>query len=343
MEAEKKLNVAGAVKLASNENPLGPSRKALEAINKYSKDIFVYPDKKCSELKEKIAGRLGFSPENVIVGNGSDEIMLLTGLAYLSAGEEVIISRNTFSMYELVAKLMDGKIVFVDLKNNTYDLDGFAKALSGRTKLVFICNPNNPTGTMNTGKELDAFISRVPENAIILIDEAYCEYVGSREYPDSLKYVKDGKNIIVLRTFSKLYGLAGIRAGYGIAKPEIIKYLDLVRLPFSVNRMAQHAAVAALDDRDHVKQSIKTNSEGKEYLYKELDNLGVDYLRTEANFICINIGSNADVMFMDLMRRGMIIRPLTTFGMPESIRVTIGTIEQNKKFIEALRQILGKG
>ncbi|MFC1560195.1 histidinol-phosphate transaminase [Candidatus Margulisiibacteriota bacterium] len=343
IEAEKKLKISGVVKLASNENPLGPSKRSLEAINKYAKDVFVYPDKKCSELKKKIAKNLGLPPENIVAGNGSDEIMLLTGLAYLSAGEEVIISKNTFAVYELVTRLMDGEPVFVDLKDNTYDLEAMAKAITKKTKLIFVCNPNNPTGTMNTKNELDTFMSKVPSDVIVVLDEAYGEYVGSKDYPDGLEYVKAKKNVIVLRTFSKIYGLAGIRVGYGIASPETIKYLDLVRLPFSVNRIAQHAAIAALEDRGHVARSIKVNSEGKDYLYKELGKLGMDYIKTEANFICINVKTSADVIFMDLMRRGVIVRPLTTFGMPKSIRVTIGTQEQNQKFIEALKQVSGKG
>lgn len=342
-EAQREFKISGVIKLASNENPFGPSPKALEAMKKFSKDMNIYPDKGCLELKDQIAVKLGLSTENIVIGNGSDEIMLLAGLAFLSAKEEVIISKNTFSTYEIVTRLMDGDPVFVDLKDNAYDLNAMAGAITDKTKLIFICSPNNPTGTISTKKDLDSFLSRVPSNVIVIIDEAYGDYVVSKDYPDSLEYIKGKKNVLVLRTFSKIYGLAGLRIGYGIASPEIIKYLDMVRLPFSVNRLAQLAAIAALNDEGFVEKSLTNNSDGKTYLYGELDGLGVSYQKTEANFICIKLDEKADIVFIDLMRSGIIIRPLTSFGMPYSIRVTIGTPEQNRGFIKALKKALGKG
>ena len=193
---------------------------------------------------------------------------------------------------------------------------------------------------MNGKKEMDELVSKAPPNSIVVIDEAYGDYVDSTDYPDSIRYVRDKKNVIVLRTFSKIYGIAGLRVGYAVSRPEIIKFLNLVRLPFSVNRLGQIAAIASLSDTGHVEKSRKNNSEGKGYLYKELDRLGVSYLKTEANFIFINLNSDADVAFMELMRRGVIVRPLTSFGMPGSLRVTIGTPEQNRKFISALSEII---
>jgi histidinol-phosphate aminotransferase len=339
-EAERELRISGVIKLASNENPLGPSPKALEAVNKYTKDISLYPDQQCFELNRLIAEKLDMAPENIAIGNGSDELMLLTALAFISAGDEVIISLNTFSTYEMVSRLMDASIVRINLKNYTYDLSAMAKAAGPRTKLIFVCNPNNPTGTMNGKKEMDELVSKAPPNSIVVIDEAYGDYVDSTDYPDSIRYVRDKKNVIVLRTFSKIYGIAGLRVGYAVSRPEIIKFLNLVRLPFSVNRLGQIAAIASLSDTGHVEKSRKNNSEGKGYLYKELDRLGVSYLKTEANFIFINLNSDADVAFMELMRRGVIVRPLTSFGMPGSLRVTIGTPEQNRKFISALSEII---
>ncbi len=339
-EAERELRISGVIKLASNENPLGPSPKALEAVNKYAKDINLYPDQNCYELNRLLAEKLDMTPANIAIGNGSDELMLLIALAYISAGDEVIISHNTFSTYEMVSRLMEASMVRINLKNYTYDLPAMAEAVGPKTKLVFVCNPNNPTGTMNTGKEMDSFMSKVPQNTIVVIDEAYGEYVGSQDYPDSLAYVRDNKNVVVVRTFSKIYGLAGLRVGYAIARPEIIRYMNLVRLPFSVNRLAQIAASAGLSDSDHIKKSISNNSEGKAYLYKELDKLGVPFVKTEANFIFINLNDDADAAFIELMRRGVIVRPLTSFGMPGSIRVTIGTPEQNKKFINALSEFV---
>jgi len=341
-EAERELKIAGVVKLASNENPLGPSPKAIEVINKYSKDVYLYPDQNCYELNRLLSEKLGMAPENIAIGNGSDELMLLIALAFISAGDEVMISLNTFSTYEMVSNLMEASIVKINLKNYTYDLSAMAQLASPKTKLIFVCNPNSPTGTMNTQKELDSLVAKVSRDTIIVLDEAYGEYVESPDYPDSLEYVKAKKNVIVLRTFSKIYGLAGLRVGYAVSRPEIIKYLNLVRLPFSVNRLAQLAAAASLSDAGHVEKSIKNNSEGKAYLYKELEKLGVSFVKTEANFVFINLNNDADAAFMELMRRGVIVRPLASFGMPGSIRVTIGTPEQNKKFVNALSEVIKK-
>lgn len=339
-EAERELNISGVVKLASNENPLGPSPKAVEAINKYSKDVFLYPDQQCFEITRLLADKVGVAPENIAVGNGSDEIMMLAAMAFISAGDEVVISLNTFSTYETVSKIMDAAVVQVNLNNYTYDLPAMSKACNAATKMVFICNPNNPTGTIVRQKELDQFIDKLPPGAIAVIDEAYREYVESSDYPDSIRYVQGKKNVIVTRSFSKIYGLAGLRLGYAIAKPELVKYLRLVRMPFSVNRLAQQAGIAALSDVHHIEASKKNNIEGKNYLYAELDKLGLQYLRTEANFIFINLKSDADRIFVDMMRKGVIIRPLSSFSLPGAIRVTVGTMEQNKRFIRAFTEVL---
>ena len=341
-EVERELKITGVVKLASNENPLGPSPKAMEAIKKYSKDVSLYPDQSCYELTGLLAEKLDMSPENIVIGNGSDEIMMLIALAYISSGDEVIISLNTFSTYETVSRLMEASILNINLKDYTYDLQEMAAVASQKTKLIFVCNPNNPTGTINTKKDLDQLVSKVPANTIIVLDEAYSEYAESQDFPDSLEYVRNNKNVIVLRTFSKIYGLAGLRVGYGIARPDIIKYLRLVRLPFSVNRIGQIAASASLSDIHHVEVSRKNNSDGKKYLYGELEKLGLSYVKTEANFIFIDLKDDADAIFMKLMRHGVIVRPLSSFGMPGSIRVTIGTPDQNNKFIKALSEVINK-
>jgi histidinol-phosphate aminotransferase len=339
-EAERELNIEGIIKMASNENPLGPSQKAIDAVIKHSKTLHVYPDQACFELKSMLSDKLNMPTENIAVGNGSDELMMLVGLAYLSAGDEVIISHNTFSTYETVARLMDASIVHVNLKDQKYDLDGMAKRLTPRTKLVFVCSPNNPTGTISGKAEMDKLVAAVPPETLIVIDEAYGEFVESKDYPDSLAYVRAKKNVIVMRTFSKIYGLAGLRIGYAMARPEIIRYMELVRMPFSVNRIGQMAASAALTDMHHVDISLKNNREGKAYLYAELDKLGLAYVKTEANFIYIDMKDDADRIFIEMMRRGVIIRPLASFGLPGSIRVTIGTPEQNKKFIRSLTEVL---
>ncbi len=330
---------AGVIKLASNENPLGPSPLAMEFIKKSLSGLSVYPDQHASLLKEALAEKLSVSADNLIVGNGSDEIMFMAAAAFLTAGEEAIISKNTFSSYEFVCRLMDGRPVMVDLKNYAYDLEGMLAALTPKSKLIFICSPNNPTGTISPRKELESFLSRVPENVIVVIDEAYREYVESSEYPDTIKYIKDRPNLLVLRTFSKIYGLAGLRVGYGIASEKLIKYLRLVKLPFNVNGLAL-AAREALKDEGFVQKSIKNNQEGKKYLYTELNKLGLKNIPTEANFIFVELGQEADMVFINLMKEGVIVRPLSSFGFKSALRVTIGTPEQNKKFIGAMKKVL---
>jgi histidinol-phosphate aminotransferase len=330
----------GVIKMASNENPLGISPKALEAINEQAVNSFIYPDQSCHALKEKLAKKLGLSIQNLIIGNGSDEIMQFIAAAFINAKEEVVISKNTFSTYEFVAHLFDADPVFVDLKNDAYDLAAMVKAITLDTKVVFLCNPNNPTGTIFTKSELDKYLQCVPRGIITVIDEAYFEYTSSPDFPDTVEYVKQGKDIVVLRTFSKIYGLAGLRVGYGIAKPEIIKYLNLTKLPFNVNRLGQLAAAASLDDESFIQKSLKNNREGKEYFYSELDQLKLEYKKTEANFIFLRVGRPADEVFLEFLRRGVIIRPLSSFGMPDAIRITIGTVEQNNKLVAALKDIL---
>lgn len=339
-EVEREFSVSGVIKMASNENPLGPSKKAIDAINRASKDVHLYPDQTSFELVNMLADKTNIPPENIAIGNGSDEIMQSAALAYISAGDEVVISLNTFSTYETVSRLMDASIVKVNLNNYTYDLNTMAKMIGPKTKMMFICNPNSPTGTIVTKKQMDDFMNKVPADTIVIIDEAYGEYVESPDYPDTLEYVRQKKNVIITRTFSKLYGLAGLRIGYAIARPEIIKYLNLVRLPFSVNKLGQLAAVAALSDHHHAETSKKLNHDGKTYLYKELDKLGLVYVKTEANFIFINLNADADSIFMKMLKKGIIIRPLTSFGLPGAIRVTIGTEEQNSRFIKALGETI---
>ncbi|MFC1495989.1 histidinol-phosphate transaminase [Candidatus Margulisiibacteriota bacterium] len=330
------------IKLASNENALGPSPKAVAEIKKQLKNLSIYPDKNSGLLTRALAEKYSISENNIIIGNGSDEIMQLLAAAYLSAGDEVLIAKNTFSVYEFVARLFDGDLIFVDLKNYAYDLPAFAEKSSEKTKLIFLCNPNNPTGTIFSAAELDSFLANIPDQYIVVVDEAYADYTESDIFPDALKYVREGENVIVLRTFSKIFGLAGLRCGYGIAKEEIIKYLRMVKLPFNVNRLAVNAAVAALEDKEHIEKSLENNKKGKEYLYEELKKLKdkVYFLETESNFICIKVNQPADQVFLKLMSEGVIVRPLTSFGMPEHLRVTIGTPAQNKKFIKAFRSAL---
>jgi len=339
-EVEVELSIKNVIKLASNENPLGPCPAALEALEKKAKDLNIYPDQTSIELREALSKKLGIDKDRLIIGNGSDEIMQLAAATFLSAGDEAIISENTFSTYEFCTRLFDGRPVFVPIKDYRYDLDGFAKALTKKTKLVWLCSPNSPTGTVLERTELESFFAKVPKGAIVVLDEAYGDYVEMPDYPKPIEYVKKGLNVIVLKTFSKIYGLAGLRVGYGIAKPEIIKYLSLAKLPFNVNRAAVWAAAAALSDDEFVKKSRKMNAEGKKYLYQKLDEMKLKYVKTEANFIFIDVDRNCDKVFMEMMKQGVIIRPLSSFGFGEAIRVTIGTQEQNERVVGVLKKVL---
>lgn len=325
----------GMIKLASNENPFGPSPKALEAIAKEAKNLHIYPDQKSLLLREALSKKFGISADGIIIGNGSDEIMQIAAATYLKPGEEVIISGNTFSVYEFVARLFDGKPVFVPLNNFEQDLDAMAQAISPKTKLIFLCNPHNPTGTYITSQKLTAFLTSVPDNILVVIDEAYAEFAESADFPASLEQTKKHGHVLVLRTFSKYYGLAGLRIGYGIANPELIHYMFRTKLPFNVSRLAQVGASAALEDKEFLAKTYQNNCAGKKYLYAELDKLGLDYKKTESNFVFINIKKSADELFLSLIKAGVIIRPLTSFGLPEAIRVSIGTPEQNANFLKA--------
>jgi histidinol-phosphate aminotransferase len=328
--------VTGAVKLASNENPFGPSPLAVEAIVKEAHNLHIYPDQRSTLLREALAKKLGVGDDSIVCGNGSDELMQILGSTYLNPGDEVIISRNTFSLYELIARIFDGKMVFVELKDYALDLAAIAKAVTKKTKLIFLTAPNNPTGTIFAAAQFDVFMAQVPENVLVVVDEAYAEFVESKEFPDTIKQVKAGKNVVVLRTFSKYYGLAGLRIGYGVARPEILKPMFRTKMPFNVNRLAQAGALAALDDKEFLAKTYQNNVEGKKYLYAEFEKLGLEHKKTEANFIFVNLKRSADEFFMALMKKQVIVRPLTSFGFPEAIRVSIGTPEQNAAFVAAL-------
>lgn len=332
----------GFIKLASNENPLGPSPKAQKAINKASLNMQMYPDGNCTKLKQKLAILYGLKPENLIIGNGSDEILLFIASAYLNSKDKVALSKTTFSEYEFSAQLFGATPIFVPLKNNKYDLDGFRKALSRKPKVVYLCNPNNPTGTFFNEAELTVFLKAVPKTTLVVIDEAYNEYVRNTAYPDTLQLQEKYSNLLILRTFSKIYGLAGLRIGYGIGDKEIIATLNKTREPFNVNYIAQVTALAALDDEGFLARSLENNEDGKKYLYQNFSKLGLPFTKSEANFIYIDLPLPAKDIFQRLLKERIIIRPLNSFGRPFAIRITIGTPWQNKRLIEALKKVLKK-
>ena len=332
----------GCIKLASNENPLGPSPKAMQAVMKASVGMQLYPDGESLKLRTAVARLYRLPKDCFIFGNGSDEVMQLIAAAYIEAGDRVAISRVTFSEYESSAKLFGAVPIYVPLKNNTFDLQGFRKVLRRKPKIVYLCNPNNPTGTIFTAQELREFLKAVPASTLVVLDEAYNEYVDSSDYPDSIALLEAYTNLIVLRTFSKIYGLAGLRIGYGIAAKEVIAELNRARAPFNVNRLAQVAALAALDDRSFLLQALDVNDDGKAYLYEQLKKLGLSFERTEANFIYVEVPRPAQEIFKKMMEHGVTIRPLDSFGRPQAIRITVGAPWQNKRCIEALKKAIGK-
>lgn len=334
-ELERELGIRDSIKLASNENPVGPSPLALKALRKGISGLNRYPDGSCYYLNNALSEKLKIRPDNLLFGNGSNEIIEIAVRTFLSPGDEAIMGRPSFVVYPTITQAAKGKSVIVPLKEQRHDLEQMASKINGKTKIIFIANPNNPTGTINTGAEMDALMKKVPDNVLVIVDEAYFEYVSSGNYADSMKYFRKGKNILILRTFSKIYGLAGLRIGYGIARPEIIMEMNKVRQPFNVNSLAQAAAAAALEDRTHIKKTIEINERGKKYLYKELEALQINYVPTEANFVYITFKDDISTkLYSDLLQKGVIVRPVG----PRALRITIGLAGENRKLIKALKQ-----
>ncbi len=338
-EVEREYGIANSVKLASNENPLGPAPKALQAIRAKLGELHLYPDGDCFYLKNGLAAKLGVAPDQIIFGNGSNEIIELAARTFIRVGDEAVMARQAFIVYKLIVQAVGGVATEVPLRDFTHDLEAIAGALSPRTKMVFLANPNNPTGTIYRRSEWERFLDRLPEEVLLVADEAYFEYVRDPEYPDSLRYHDRGKTILTLRTFSKLYGLAALRIGYGVASKEAIGLMQRVRQPFNVNSAAQWAAVAALDDEEHVRRSLEANQQGMEYLKAELLRLGLPYVPSHGNFILVRVGDGNRV-FQQLLTQGVIVRPVGAYGFPEYLRVTVGTMRENRRFIEALAQII---
>ena len=340
-EVMEELGLERVTKLASNENPLGPSPAAIEAVQQAAAGVFVYPDPQCIELTGALAELCGVDPECVIVGRGSDEVLHMMGLAFVEPGDNLVFSLPAFAIYPYTARLMDAEEIGVPHRDFCHDLPALADAITERTKIVFVSNPYNPTGTIVTADELAEFMDRVPETVIVAWDEAYSEYAaGEPDFPNTLSYVREGRNCVVLRTFSKAYALAGLRVGYGIARPEIMGALKQVREPFNVNLLAQTAAIASLKDPDQVARSVANNEAGKEYLYARFAEMGLDYVPTCANFIFVDVGMDSVECFDQLMRRGVTVRTGEIFGFPQHIRVTIGTPEDNTILAEALADVL---
>jgi len=339
-EIEKKYGIKNTVKLASNENPLKVSPKVIEAISREAKNCYMYPEGTSPELREALAANLGVRASQIIVGNGGDHVIGLLCHAFVEEGDDVIVGSPSFRTYAINTAIMGGNLVRVPLKDLTLDPEGILNAITERTKLIFFCNPNNPTGTIVKKDRIRAFMRRVPERCIVVFDEAYHEFVADPDYPDSMEYVRAGRNVFILRTFSKVYGLAGLRVGYCIASEELAQTLGRVLPAFPVNRLAQAAALAALEDQAFVAATLENNTTGKEYLYGAFDKLGLHYAETETNFIFVDIKMPAKTAYENMLHYGVIVRPCDQWDMPTCLRVTIGTMDENKKMIDALIHVL---
>jgi histidinol-phosphate aminotransferase len=342
-EVERELGLNGVIKMASNENPLGPSNEVRQAVLHALDRIAQYPDANVYNLKETLAGEREVAPEQILVGNGLDDVNRILAETFLNAGDEVIIPQPTFSQYEIVTLLMGAKPVFVKGDGFRHDLPAMLEAITKRTKLIFLCNPNNPTGTILTRAELTDFLKAVPRGIVVILDEAYADFADDPEFPDGIELLKQGfNNLVVYHTFSKIYGMAGLRLGYAVAAPEIIKQALRIKDPFNVNLVAQAAGIAALNSKMHVLLSKELVQIGKRHFYEELDQMGIGYLPTQANFILIDCGRDSAPLYDYLLRSGIIVRPTHSFGLPSCIRVTFGTAEQNDRFLKAFRDGLKK-
>jgi histidinol-phosphate aminotransferase len=340
-ELERELGIRDSIKLASNENPLGPSPKALAAIAAALGDLHRYPDGSAFYLKRRLATRLGVAAEELILGNGSNEIIELVVRTFLRPGDEAVMADQAFVIYRLVVQAAGGTPRIVPLRDFTHDLDAIAAAIGPRTRLVFLANPNNPTGTIFRRAAWDAFLRRVPAHTIVVADDAYAEYVEDPEYPDTIRSRGDGSvAVVTLRTFSKLYGLAGLRVGYGVSSAAVIDAIGRVRQPFNVNALALVGALAALDDEEHVRRTLAANREGMAVLVAAFRDLGLEHVPSAANFVLVRVGA-AGRVYQALLRRGVIVRPMDVYGFPEHLRVTVGTPAENERFVDALRAVLG--
>jgi histidinol-phosphate aminotransferase len=338
-EVERELGISHSVKLASNENPLGPAPKALAAIRARLGQLHLYPDGDCFYLKERLAAKLGVGAEQLIFGNGSNEIIELAARTFMRPGDEAVMARQAFIVYKLIVQGVGGVAKQVPLRDYTHDLEAISQAVSPRTRIVFLANPNNPTGTIYRRQAWERFLERLPDEVLVIADEAYFEYVSDPDYPDSLPYHGGSKTILTLRTFSKLYGLAALRIGYGVAPKEVIGVMQRVRQPFNVNAVAQWAALSALDDEEHVRRSLETNRQGMEFLSSEFAKLGLSYVPSHGNFILVHVGNGTEV-YQRLLIDGVIVRPVGAYELPEHLRVTVGTMEENRRFIAALEKTL---
>ena len=341
-ELERELGISNIIKLASNENPLGPGAKAKQAISSTS-ELSRYPDGNAHDLKNALAKQHGVNTDQITIGNGSNEILELISRATTGSQHEVIFSEHAFAVYPLVTQAVGAKAVVIPAKNWGHDLPAMQAAINENTRLMFVANPNNPTGTWLDTQSLRTLLVSCPEHMLVVVDEAYFEYVDEDDYPDCIQWVSEFPNLLVTRTFSKAFGLAGLRIGYGISHRDIADLMNRVRQPFNVNSLALSAAEAALGDNEHLRESISLNQAGMKQLTKSFDEMNLQYIPSVGNFICVDLqttGQNGMEIYKKLLHQGVIVRPVDNYGMPNHMRITIGLKEENEKFIKALESVL---
>ncbi len=339
-ELEREYGVQGAIKLASNENPLGPSPRVLAALERAAPAIARYPDGGGFALKNAIARHYGVDPECVTLGNGSNDILELAARSFAGVGDEVVFSEHAFAIYPIVTQAVGARAVVVAARHWGHDLDAMQRAVTARTKLVFIANPNNPTGTWLERVTLKRFLEEVPDRVIVVLDEAYFEYVDESSYPNGIKWIGEHPNLLVTRTFSKAYGLAGLRVGFGASSAALADLLNRVRQPFNVNSLAQVAALAALEDSDHLERACRMNREGMRQLTEGFRRLGLSFIPSVGNFVSVELPLPGREVYERLLRQGVIVRPLDNYGMPRHLRVTVGLPQENQRFLEALAKAI---
>ena len=343
-ELEREYGVTDIIKLASNENPLGPGDKVIAALKEELPELARYPDGNGFALKQALAHKHAIKAEQITLGNGSNDILEILTRAFVSPEHEIIFSQHAFAVYPIVTQAVGAKAVVVPAVDYGHDLEGMQQAITDKTRLIFIANPNNPTGTWLAKDALQHFIEQVPSHVLVVVDEAYFEFASEAEatYPDSSQWVDTYPNLVVSRTFSKAYGLAGLRVGYSISHPHIADILNRVRQPFNVNSLALKAAEVALADTQHLQSGIQLNAKGMQQLVAAFTAMELDYIPSVGNFICVNVGDKAKQVYDDLLYQGVIVRPVANYEMPEYLRVTIGTADENTRFIEALKKVLNK-
>ena len=339
-ELEREYGIKDSIKLASNENPLGPSPMAVKAIQDAMANLNRYPDGGGYTLVRKISEKINVRPDNIVLGNGSDEIIGMIARAFLRPGDEAVLPLPTFLMYDIMIRCAGATPLTVPLKSLSIDLKSIKEKLTPRVRLVLLCNPNNPTGSAFNKDDFEKFIKDIPSNVLVVLDEAYMEFVRAKGCVSGIAYLGSGTPLIVLRTFSKAYGLAGLRIGYGVMSAEISSLLNRVRQPFNTNLLAQAGAVAALDDDSFLKKTIDLVHEGIDFLYDALTKIGVSFFETQANFFLVDVKKNADNVYEEMLRQGVIVRSMTSYGYPSYIRVNVGLASENKRFIEALKKVL---